>query len=169
MVTEMTNNRVAFEHYEGNTSDLVANEKITGKFIINVKLSENLRRKARFVADGHLVDTPASITYSTVVSRDSVRILILVSTLNDPKAMGADVNNDFLSSDNIEKHWISAGPKFGSEQGKLFIVIRSLYGLKSASADFRYFMEKKLDDIGLKSKPADTDVWIRPEIKPDGE
>ena len=63
--------------------------------------------------------------------------------------MGADVNNDFLSSDNIEKHWISAGPKFGSEQGKLFIVIRSLYG--------------------LKSKPADTDVWLRPEIKPDGE
>ena len=95
MVMEMNKTRVDFEHYEGNTSDLVANEKITGKFIINVKLSENLRRKARFVADGNLVETLESITYSTLVLRDSVRILLLVAALNDLKTMGADVQNNF--------------------------------------------------------------------------
>ena len=52
---EMTNNWVDFEHYEGNTSDMVAYEEITGHFIFDVKMSENLRINSRFVADGHLV------------------------------------------------------------------------------------------------------------------
>ena len=87
---EMTNNWVDFEHYEGNSSDLVAYEEITGNFIFDVKLSDNFRRKARFVADRNLVNTPASITYSTVVSRDSAIIMLLVDALKDLKK-GADV------------------------------------------------------------------------------
>ena len=55
-----------------------------------MKLSDNFRRKARFVADGNLVDTSASMTYSTVVSRDSSIIMLLVDALKDLK-MGADL------------------------------------------------------------------------------
>ena len=62
-----------------------------------MKLYENFRRKARFVADGHIVETPSSITYSTVVSRNSVRILIPAAALNDLNVMGADVQKAFLS------------------------------------------------------------------------
>ena len=51
-------------------------------------MSDKFRRKARFFADGNLVETPASITYSTLVSSDSVRILILAAALNDLEAMG---------------------------------------------------------------------------------
>ena len=54
---EKTNKRCAFENYEGNTSELVAYKEITGHLILDVKLSENFRRKARFVADRHLVHT----------------------------------------------------------------------------------------------------------------
>ena len=89
--------------------------------------------------------------------------------MNDLDVMGADVQNAFLSAENIEKHWIRAGPEFGAEQGNLFIVVRALYGLKSASAAFRYFMAKKLDEIGFKSIPSDLDLWIRHAIKPDVE
>ena len=60
---EMTNNMCAFKKYEGNTSELVSYKEITGQLIFDVKLSENFRRKARFVDDGHLVEIPASITY----------------------------------------------------------------------------------------------------------
>ena len=83
----MINNRCAFENYEGNTSELVAYEEITGHLIFNVKLSEDFRRKSRFVADGHLVETPVSITYSIVVLRDSVRTLLLAVALNDLEVM----------------------------------------------------------------------------------
>ena len=108
----MTNNRCAFENYEGNTNELFKYEDITGHLIFDMKLSENFRRKARFVADGHIVETPSSIAYSTVVPRDSVRILLLVAALNDLDVMEADVQNAFLSAENLEKHWIRSGPKF---------------------------------------------------------
>jgi hypothetical protein len=36
-----------------------------------MKLGENFRRKARYCADGHKTETPASVTYSAVLSRDS--------------------------------------------------------------------------------------------------
>ena len=140
---EMINNRCAFGNYEGNTSELIAYKDITGHIIFDVKLSEDFRKKARFVADGHLVETPASITYSTVVSRYSVRILLLAAALNKLNVMIPDVQNKFLSADNIEKNWIRSGPEFGLEQGRVFIIVRALCGLKSASAAFRYFMAKK--------------------------
>jgi hypothetical protein len=40
-------------------------------------------RKARFVAGGHTTYTPGSITYSSVVSRDSVQLAFLIAGLND--------------------------------------------------------------------------------------
>ena len=166
---EMKNNRIAFEQFDGNLQDLKVYEEITGHLIFDVKLSEKFRRKARFVANGHLVETPASITYSTVVSIESVRLLLLIAALNDLDIMGCDVQNALLSADNLEKHWLKAGPEFGAEQGKTFIVVRALYGLKSASAAFQDYMANKLDKIGFKSSPADPDVWLRPEAKPDGE
>ena len=157
---EMKNNRIAFEDFDGDIKDLKGYEQISGHLIFDVKLSENFRRKARFVADGHLVETPSSVTYSTVVSRESVRLLLLIAALNDLDIMGCDVQNAFLSADNLEKHWLKAGPEFGAEQGKTFIVVRALYGLKSASAAFRSFMASKLDEIGFKSSNANPDVWL---------
>jgi len=48
--------------------------------IFDVKM--DFTRKARLVAGGHMTETPSSITYSSVVSRDSVRIMFLVAALN---------------------------------------------------------------------------------------
>ena len=50
--------------------------------IFDLKLGENFCHKARLVADGHLAE-PTSIMYSSVVSRDSVRICLFVAALND--------------------------------------------------------------------------------------
>ena len=134
---EMNNNRVAFEENDGKIKDLVAYEHISGHLIFDVKLSVKFRRKVRFVADGHLVETPASVTYITVLYLDSVRILLLAAALNGLEVKGPNVQKAFLSENNLDKHWLRAGPEFGPEQGKVFIVVRALYGLKSASAAFR--------------------------------
>ena len=50
--------------------------------IFDIKMNENFRRKARMVAGGHMTETPTSITYSSVVSCDSVRILLTIAALN---------------------------------------------------------------------------------------
>ena len=98
--------------------------------IFDVKLGENFRRKARFVARGHTTKMPMSLTYSSVVSRDSVHIILLIAALNDLKIMACDIQNAYLTDDCQEKIWTYAGPEFGSERGQLMIIKKALYGLK---------------------------------------
>jgi hypothetical protein len=138
----MKNCRIAFEVYNGNIEELVDYQKISGHLVFDVKLGENFRRKARYCADGHKTETPASVTYSTVVSRDSVRIILTIAALNGLEVLGADVQNAFLTAPCKEKVWLVAGIEFGSEQGKNLLIVRALYGLKLASASFRAHMTK---------------------------
>ena len=143
--------------------------------IFDIKLGENFRRKARFCADGHKTDAPTSVTYSTVVSRDSVRLILLIATLNELDILSGDIQNAYLTAPNREKVWIRAGDEFkyvnGMQDivGKILIVTRALYGLKSAGASFRAFLAEKLDSMSFKSSVADPNVWLRPAVKPDKE
>ena len=41
------------------------------------------------------------------------------------------------------------------DKGKVFIVVRDLYGLKSSGAAFRAFLAEQLDNIVFKSSIAD--------------
>ena len=166
---EMKNVRVAFEEYDGDPNALVGYTQITGHIVFDVKLGENFRRKARYCADGHKTGAPASVTYSTVVSRDSVRILLTIAALNELKVLGADVQNAFLTAPNKEKVWMVAGPEFGADEGKTFLVVRALYRLKSASFSFRSYMAAKLTELGFQSTLADPDVWLRAASKGDGD
>lgn len=132
-------------------------------------MSENFRRKARFVADGHKTDTPPSVTYSTVVARDSVRICLTLAALNDLNILAGDIENAYLSAPCREKVWLRGGEEFGHLAGKVLVIRQALYGLKSSGAAFRAFLAEKLDHIGFKSSIADPDVWMRPAIKASGE
>ena len=165
----MRNVRVAFEEFNGNPNALVGYTQITGHLVFDVKLGENIRRKARYCADGHKTGAPASVTFSTVVARDSVRILLTIAALNGLNILGADVQTAFLTAPNKEKCWMIAGTEFGSEEGKSFLVLKALYGLKSASFSFRSYMAEKLTPMGLQSSMADPDVWLRASTKTDGE
>ena len=63
-----------------------------------------------------------------------------------------------------------AGPEFGSDCGKPYIISRALYGLKSSGASFRACLAEHLENkLGYKSTVADPDVWRRPAVKSDGE
>ena len=128
--------------------------------IFGIKLGENFRHKARFVVDGYKASTPNAVTYSSVASRDSIRLFLLVVTLNDIDVQSADVQNVFLTALVLEKVRVVAGPEFGPEQGKNMIVVRALYGLKLPSASFRSFMAEKLDELGFKSRKAEFDIWM---------
>ena len=122
----------------------------------------------RFVADGHKVSTPPSMSHSTVVSGDSVRTSLLLAALNDLDMLGCDAQNAFLSADNLEKHCVIVGDEFGHKKGKIFMVVRALCGLKSAVAAFRSSVAEKLDEMNFISSTVDPDVWLRPAIKSDG-
>lgn len=171
IMKEMKNVRIAFESFHGNVNDLNAKgyERITCHMIFDVKLSEGFRRKARFVADGHKVETPPSVSYSSVVARDSVRICLMLAALNDLDVMSVDIQNAYLTALNKEKVYMRAGPEFGHEEGTWMIIVRALYGLRSAGASFRSHLASKLDEMGFSPCVADPDVWLRAAIKPNGD
>ena len=61
-----------------------------------------------------------------------------------------------------------AGQKYGHDEGKVFIIVKELYGLKSSGAVFRAFPDERLYKMRFKSSISDPDLWIRPATKPDG-
>jgi hypothetical protein len=165
----MKNVQPAFEVWEKDSPELPPGyQKITCHMIFDVKMGKNFRRKARFVADGYKTKTPAMMTYSSVVSRDSVQIALTVSALNDLDILVCDIHNAYLTAHCRERVWVAAGPKFGSEAGQHMLVKKALYGLKSSGAAFRAFLAEMLDAMGYVPSYTDPDVWIRPAVKPDG-
>ena len=131
-------------------------------------LGRTFGTRARLVAGGHMTDTPNTLTYSSVVSRDSVCIAIMIAALNDLSVMVCDIQNAYLTAECREKIWTRAGPEFGSENGSIMIVRKALYGLNGSGAEFRAHLAEKLHDIGFIPTQADPDVWRRPAVKPDG-
>ena len=86
---EMKNIRIAFELYDEDVSIHDAIKELKSKgfqqidchIIFDVEMGESFRRKARMVAGDHKTATPLSLTYSSVVFRDSVRLAFLVAAL----------------------------------------------------------------------------------------
>ena len=90
----MKNVRIAFEEYDGSIENLEATgyKELGMHLIFDIKMGESFRRKARLVADGHKTSSPASITYSSVVTRDSVRIACTIAAVNDFNVLTCDIN-----------------------------------------------------------------------------
>jgi len=57
-------------------------KEIQCHLVFDIK-SDTLAWKAQFVAGGHLTDPPKELTYSSVVSRDSIQLFFLIAALND--------------------------------------------------------------------------------------
>ena len=61
-----------------------------------------------------------------------------------------------------------AGPDFGPEQGKVMLVVRELYGLKSSVAAFRALFYEQLRRLGYRPSISEPDVWMILSVKPCG-
>jgi hypothetical protein len=166
---EMRNVRPAFEKWEKSPGELPPGfQRIKCHMKFDIKMGENFRRKARLVANGNETEAPAALTYSSVVSRDSVRIALTIASLNQLEILACDIQNAYLTAECREKIYVMAGPEFGSEEGKVMIVRKALYGLRTSGAAFRAHLAETLYDLGYAPTRADPDVWIRPAVKPDG-
>jgi len=98
---EMTNVKIAFKFLDKGAPPPVGHKGIRCHIIFDVKM--DLTRKARFVAGGHMTDPPSSMTYASVVSRESVRIAFLLAALNDCEILAGDIGNAYLNAFTSEK------------------------------------------------------------------
>ena len=100
-------------------------------------VKNDLRRKARLVAGGHLVDLFDTEIYSSAVKGISVKILHVIGHGAGLKALCGDVGNAFVTAFTTEKVYCIAGLEFGEEHvGKTIVLKKALYGLASSSACF---------------------------------
>jgi hypothetical protein len=171
---EMSKVRVAFEKLNVSVDEMRQGkfkpgyQEIKCHMIFDVKMDGNFTRKARLVAGGHMTEAPASITYSSVVSRDSVRIAFMLAALNGLDVFAADVGNAYLNAPCREKIWTVAGLEFGSDAGNVMLVVRALYGLKSSGAAWAAMLSQTLSELGYSPSRADRNVWLKRASKPDG-
>ena len=74
--------RVAFRILPDGENAPIGYQYIRCHMTFNVKM-ENFQRKARFVTGGHMTKAPDVITYASVVSRETVRLGLLLASLNN--------------------------------------------------------------------------------------
>ena len=150
----------------GRVKDMVGFQEIKCHMIFDVKM--DFTRKARFVAGGHTTDAAPGITYSSVVSRDSVRLGFMLAALNGVDIMACDLENAYLNAPCKEKIWFEGGVECGEDQGYVLVIVRALYGLRSSGNSWRAALAEVLKQQGFESTLADPDVWIRRAVRPDG-
>ena len=85
----MTNVRITFEKLGGITPDEMSKgrvkpvyDDVNVQMIFYINVDGKFTRKAILVVGGHTTAPPSSITYSSVVSRESAGISIILASLN---------------------------------------------------------------------------------------
>jgi hypothetical protein len=123
----------------GKEPSLIGFQEIQCHVIFDVKM--DFTRKARFVAGGHMTDTPGLITYSSVVSRDSVRLAFLIAGLNDLNVLAGDVTNAYLNASCRGKISLRAASNLAKTEAKS--------GLKSSGAAWHADLAATLRDMNF--------------------
>lgn len=121
----------------------------------------DLRRKARLVAGGHLLEIFDTEVYSSTVKGISVKLLHVIAHQNNLKALCGDVGNAFVTAETREEVYFIAGREFGERQGMTVIIKKALYGLASSAACFHAHFGDTLRSFGFVPTRYDNDVWIR--------
>ncbi len=64
---------------------------------------------------------------------------------------------------------MKGGIEFGDVANEILIVVKAIWTEKVQVQHFESFLAQTFDNMGFKSSIADPDIWMRPEIKSDGE
>ncbi|KAI2490433.1 Reverse transcriptase (RNA-dependent DNA polymerase) [Fragilaria crotonensis] len=124
--------------------------------------------KSRYWARTHSTES-VYLNPSAKHSIRSIRIAFLIAALNDLDILSADISGAYLNANAAEKVYTIAGKEFGSDkEGRVVVITRALYGLRSSGKAWRDHMAATLRDHGYTSCKADPDVWMKPRTKPDG-
>ena len=147
---EMKHVMCAFDILEDGAQGPKMSKRIPCHMIFDIKM--DFTRKAHFVAGGHVTNLPSSLTYSSVVVQDSVRLAFLIAALNDLEISGGDIGNAYLQAPTKEKVHTICGPEFGHHlQGRFAIICRALHELKSSRAAWHSSIDHLLQLVTKKA------------------
>ncbi len=129
--------------------------------IFDIKM-EDLHRKSRLVAVGHMPDAPATTTFASIVSNKTVQIALFLVGLNNLQVKVSDIENAYITAPCT----VNARSQICSDAKKTAIVVRVLYGLKSAGASFCNHLADCIKHLGFAPCLTNPDLWMRAEVLP---
>ena len=92
---------------------------------------------------------------------------MVIAVLNDLKLEAGDIYNAYLTAPYLEKIYTICGPEFGPDlQGRLVIIIRALYDLRSLGKAFRNYLSAGIKELGWISCKADPDDYYQSATRP---
>ena len=91
---------------------------------------EDFRQKARLVAGHHMTEAPATIMYASVVSRMTVRLVLMIAALNVFEINLGDILNVYVQASVTEMVLTTLGPAFSKGVRKTAVIVRALCGVK---------------------------------------
>jgi hypothetical protein len=94
-------------------------------------------------------------------------VALTLDALNDVDVKMADIENACLPAPITEKVWTVLGPEFVDDTGKRALLVRDLYGLKSAGEAFRNHLAECMNHLGWNPCCADRDLWMKDETRLD--
>ena len=123
----------------------------------------DLKRKARLVDGRHLnKHVPKHTSYSSVVSRESVRIYFTLAALNNQDILSNNVSNAYLNAKSLETCHVDVKDSYLfrlSVVGRTAQIVRALYGMKSSGNTYRLHLSNILEyQLGFKQCYVDNDV-----------
>lgn len=137
------------------------------RLIFDVK-QENLRRKARLVAGGHVVNSNMYESYSSVIQTRTIRLLQTISVNQGLKMITGDVSNAFVQAPTCEKIWTRAGKEFGEKENCVILLDKALYGLSTSARQWNITLGAEIKKMGFVQCRADPDLWIKRNKSNDG-
>jgi hypothetical protein len=158
----MKNNHLAFKFLKEDESARIGYKWIKCHMIFEIEM--DFTRKAQYVAGGHMTDSPSTITYSSIDSRDSVKIAFQIAALNDIYILPCDIGNAHFTAKPREKVYMTAGPEFGELQGCKVLIVHALYGLKSSGAAWHSHLANTIHHMSFTSSLADPDYSINMQL-----
>ena len=70
--------------------------------VFDIKM-EAFRTKAKLATGGHMTKAPATIMYANVMLRETVKIALMIATLNDLEVKSDDTLNTYIQAPVTEK------------------------------------------------------------------
>ena len=91
--------KIAFQIIPKGVKHMKGFQYVTCHVVFDIKM-EDFHRKACLMEGGHMTHRPDTITYSSVVTRETVCISLTMAVLHDLNVKAADVLNAYVMTPN---------------------------------------------------------------------